>query len=399
MREPQGGPNLLIGQSGGATAVINASLTGVIAAARESGVFREILGMRGGIEGALRSDLIELGNLPDAKLQALRRTPSAALQTGRYKLQDDDLDPLLDRLAERGITAMIFIGGNDSADTTQRLAAHAAERDYPLQVIHIPKTVDNDLVGTDHCPGYGSLARVMANVVRDATFDTLAAPALYPVKFIETMGRDAGWVAAAGTLGFPVAEWDLLPLVYLPERKPRSAEQIIEAVREDVRERGWSVVIVPETLRDASGRHLGGETPDWTDQFGHAYFPSAGDALARLTREKLGLRARYEKIGSWARMSMSLVSGIDLQEAWDLGQAAVEALQRGETAVMMALRRHPSGPYGCEIVSVGVETMANRVRSLPGSFISSDGKGVSASFTSYAYPLLGPEAVPRYARL
>ena len=392
-------PNLLIGQSGGATAVINASLTGIITAARESGAFAGILGMRGGIEGAIRGDFIELDSLKPDKLEALRRTPSAALGTGRYKLTDDDFDPLLQRLAAHNITAMVFIGGNDSADTTQRLAAHAKSTGSPLQVIHVPKTVDNDLVGTDHCPGYGSLARVVANVVRDATFDTLAAPALYPVKFIEVMGRDAGWVAAAGSLGFPVSEWDLLPLIYLPERKPQDAAAIVRAVQADVRDRGWSVVVVPETLRDASGRHLGGDTPEWTDHFGHAYHASAGEALARLTREQLGLRARYEKVGSWARMSMSLVSETDLTEAWEIGQAAVSALLRGETAVMMAFRRHPEGPYGCDIVPVPVEQVANRVRALPDTFISTDEKGVSGLFTSYASPLLGAAPVPGYARL
>ena len=399
MNQPQSGSRLLIGQSGGATAVINASLTGIITAAQASGAFSGILGMRGGIEGVLRGDFIELDTLKPAKIAALQRTPSAALGTGRYKLRDEDMEPLLQRLAARGITAMIFIGGNDSADTTQRLAGHAKIAGYPLQVIHVPKTVDNDLVGTDHCPGYGSLARVIANVVRDATFDTLAAPALYPVKFIEVMGRDAGWVAASGALGFPVTEWDLLPLVYLPEHPPRDAAAIVRAVQEDVRDRGWSVVIVPETLRDASGRHLGGETPEWTDQFGHAYFASAGEALARLTREHLGLRARYEKVGSWARMSMSLISETDLAEAWEIGQAAVAALLRGESAVMMAFRRHPEGPYGCDIVSVPVEQVANQVRTLPDTFIANDGKGVSALFTSYASPLLGADPVPGYARL
>jgi 6-phosphofructokinase 1 len=390
---------LLVGQSGGATAVINASLAGVIAGARESPQYDGVLGMRGGIEGALRGDVIDLGRLAASQIEGLRRTPSSALQTGRYKLQDSDFEPLLKQLSELNVTGMVFIGGNDSADTTHRLAAFAQEQGHPLRVVHAPKTVDNDLVGTDHCPGYGSIARVMANVVRDATFDTLAAPALYPVKFIEAMGRDAGWVTAAGSLGFSVSEWDLLPLMYLPERRPVSADAIVDAVAADVAERGWSVVIIPETLRDASDRHLGGDTPNWVDQFGHAYYQSAGEALTRLTNERLGLRARYEKVGSWARMSMSLVSETDLQEAWDLGRAAVDALSRGETSVMMSLRRRSEGPYGCDIESIPVDRVANHVRQLPPTFLSEDGKGVNALFSSYAYPLLGPNPVPAYFRL
>jgi 6-phosphofructokinase 1 len=391
--------NVLVGQSGGATAVINASLAGVIEAACESRRFDRVLGMRGGIEGALQGHVTDLTDLPRETIDGLRRTPSSALQTGRYKLRDADFEPLLDRLTELDVTGMVFIGGNDSADTTYRLAEFAAEREHPLQVVHVPKTVDNDLIGTDHCPGYGSIAKVMANVVRDATFDTLASPPLYPVKFIEAMGRDAGWVAAAGALGFSVAEWDLLPLVYLPERKPESAEAIVEAVAADVGERGWSVVIIPETLRDASERHLGGETPNWIDQFGHAYYPSAGEALARLTSERLGLRARYEKVGSWARMSISLVSDVDAQEAWELGRAAVQALDEGQTSVMMALRRSPDTTYSCEIEAIPVERVANRVRTLPSTFLAEDGRGATAAFASYAYPLLGPDPVPAYVRL
>jgi 6-phosphofructokinase 1 len=390
---------LLVGQSGGATAVINASLAGVIAGARESLEYDGVLGMRGGIEGALRGDVIDLGRLATSQIEGLRRTPSSALQTGRYKLQDSDFEPLLKQLSELDVTGMVFIGGNDSADTTHRLAAFAKEQGHPLRVVHVPKTVDNDLVGTDHCPGYGSIARVMANVVRDATFDTLAAPALYPVKFIEAMGRDAGWVTAAGSLGFSVSEWDLLPLMYLPERRPVSAGAIVDAVAADVAERGWSVVIIPETLRDASDRHLGGDTPNWVDQFGHAYYPSAGEALTRLTNERLGLRARYEKVGSWARMSMSLVSETDLQEGWDLGRAAVNALSQGETSVMMSLRRRNEGHYGCDIESIPVDRVANHVRQVPTTFLSEDGKGVNALFSSYAYPLLGPNPVPAYVRL
>lgn len=391
--------NLLVGQSGGATAVINASLVGVIEAAIDDPTIDRVLGMRGGIEGALRGDILDLSDLSSSRLAALRRTPSSALQTGRYKLQDADMEPLLAQLSANNVTQMVFIGGNDSADTTHRLAAFAGERGHPLRVVHVPKTVDNDLVGTDHCPGFGSLARVMANVVRDATFDTLAAPDLYPVKFIEAMGRDAGWVTASGTLGFSVSEWDLLPLIYLPEKPPAEVDSIIEAVAADVAARGWSVVVIPETLRDASNRHLGGETPNWIDQFGHAYFPSAGEALARQTNERLGLRARYEKVGSWARMSMSMISETDLEEAWELGQAAVQALARGETSVMMALRRSPSNVYRCEIESIPVQDVANKVRRLPSTFLSVDGKGVSTLFSSYAFPLLGPNAVPTYVRL
>jgi len=396
---PQG-PVMLVGQSGGATAVINASLIGVVDAARASGGYTRILGMRNGIEGLLGEAFLDLGNQPRSTLDRVRRTPSSALGTGRYKLRDDDLDRALDVLAQHGITAMIYIGGNDSADTAYRLAIHAKDRKQALQVISVPKTVDNDLPETDHCPGYPSLARFLANAVRDATYDTLAAPRLYPVKFIEVMGRDAGWVTASGALGFSDQERadDLAPHVLLPERPPVSAEGILETVRGDIERRGWSVVIVPETLRDARGNHLGGSEPEYVDEFGHAYFPSTGAVLARLVTQRLGRRARFEKYGSAARMSMSMASEIDLDEAYRLGAAAVGYIEEGRTACMTTLVRTADSPYDTTIGIASVELVANRVRTMPDDFIAADGMAVTDAFRAWALPLLGASPFPDYAR-
>lgn len=389
---------LIVGQSGGATAVINASLAGVVTAARESGAFSQVLGMRNAIEGVLNERFIDLSAQDQGLLTRIQRTPSAALGTGRHKLSDDDLDRAIAVMAARDVSAFVYIGGNDSADTAHRLGERAAETGYALRVASVPKTIDNDLPETDHCPGYGSIARYLANAVRDATYDSIASPQLHAVKFVEVMGRDAGWVAASGVLGFGDRERDLEPLVFLPERPPGDAAEVIAAVGRDLARRGWCVAVVPETLRTSAGRHLGGDEPDYVDTFRHPYFPSTGAALTRLVTQQLGVRARYDKPGTAARMSISLASGVDLDEAFRLGVGAVERLVAGETLITTILTRTSEDPYRCEVDAVPVERIANRVRHLDDAFIREDGLGMTGAFRSYALPLLGPDPFPPYGR-
>jgi ATP-dependent phosphofructokinase / diphosphate-dependent phosphofructokinase len=384
---------MVIGQSGGATAVINASLAGALEAGLASDRVHRVLGMRNGVEGLLAGELLDLGRLGSHQRDVLKRTPSAALGTGRYKLQDADLDPILDICARENIRWFLYIGGNDSADTALRLSRHADTRGQDLRVMSVPKTIDNDLPHTHACPGYGSIARYLANATRDAVFDTIASPQLYPVKFIEVMGRDAGWVTAACALALHGDDADLAPLLLLPELPPSSTEAVLDMVRADVSRRGWSVMVVPETLRDAKGRHLGGDTPDYVDAFGHEYFPSTGAALARLLTSA-GLRARYEKPGTAARMSISLASPVDLRQAEALGHLAAECALAGETARMSAI-----APGGGGVMTVPLERVANRVRVLDEGFIGEDGHSVTQAFFDYALPLLGPDPFPPYLRI
>ena len=262
--------NLLVGQSGGATAVINASLVGVIEAALAQPEIGAIIGMRHGIEGLLREDLIDLRRQPAASFAHLRRTPSAALGTGRHKLTGDDLDRALALIRQHDIRYFLYIGGNDSADTAHRLHERALEIGYDLRVISIPKTIDNDLPHTDHCPGYGSIARFLALATRDSGRDTEASPQLYPVKIIEVMGRNAGWVAAACALARDDAR-SAPQLIFLPERPPASFDVLLTEIAAAVREHGYCTAIVPETLRDATGEPLGGSERGFTDAFGHQY--------------------------------------------------------------------------------------------------------------------------------
>ncbi|MDP9358054.1 MAG: diphosphate--fructose-6-phosphate 1-phosphotransferase [Chloroflexota bacterium] len=390
---------LVVGQSGGATAVINASLVGVVEGALASGGFDRILGMRHGIEGLLKDDILDLGEQPAATLARVRFTPSAALGTGRYKLHDNDLDRAMAALSRLNARAFIYIGGNDSADTAHRLHLHAGATGATLNVIAVPKTIDNDLPETDHCPGYGSIARYLANAVRDATYDSLASPQLYPVKFVEVMGRDAGWVPAACALGFAADEADLAPLIYLPERPPADADALLAEVVALVEERGWAVAIVPETLRDASGRHLGGDEPEYVDGFGHPYHAGPGAALTRVMAQRAGLRARYDKPGTAARMSISLASPVDLDEAYRLGWAAAGCAAAGNSDIMMTLSRSQEEPYRCDIATAPLAEIANQIRPFPDAFIDETPRAPSAAFRAYALPLLGPDPFPSYARL
>ena len=343
--------------------------------------------------------MVDLSGLSREQLAGLLRTPSAALGTGRYKLKEGDLDRVLERLTELDAGAMVYIGGNDSADTAHRLHEQSRDDGGDLRVVSVPKTVDNDLPKTDHCPGYPSIARYLANAVRDATYDSLASPALYPVKIVEVMGRDAGWVAASAMLGFSADEADLLPLVYLPERRPASAEVAVAEIEARVAERGFVVVVLPETLRDAGGRHFGGDDPEYVDPFGHPYFPSTGAALARLVATGTGLRARYEKPGSVARMSMSLASRVDLEEAYALGRSAAERVAHGESDIMTSLVREADDPYVWSVGTAPLADVANQVRTVPDEFIGDDERSLTDAFRSYALPLLGRDPFPAYTRL
>jgi len=389
--------NLLVGQSGGATAVINASLVGVIEAARASAAVGTVAGMRGGIEGLLRDDLLDLGRQPAEVVARLRRTPSAALGTGRHKLAADELDAALGALRRRDIRYFLYIGGNDSADTAHRLHERAREVGYDLCVIAIPKTIDNDLPHTDHCPGYGSIARFLALATRDAGRDTEASPQLYPVKIIEVMGRNAGWVAAACALARDEAR-DAPHLLFLPERPPASFEALLAEIAAAVRDHGYCVAVVPETLRDATGLPIGGGASGFVDAFGHAYYPGIAPLLTERIATALGLRARYDKPGTIARMSMVAVSETDLAEAEAAGREAVRRATGGESDLMIAIERADDEPYRVSYGAVPLARIANTERLLPDAFIGADGRSVTAAFRRYALPLLGAP-LARYGRL
>jgi ATP-dependent phosphofructokinase / diphosphate-dependent phosphofructokinase len=388
--------NLVIGQSGGATAVINASLVGAMREALRVEVITGIYGTRHGVLGLLQEDLLDLGQEPEATWTGLLSTPSAALGTCRYRLQSGDPERIVEQLRRLGVRYLVYIGGNDSAETAHRLVQAAAAAEYDLQVVCVPKTIDNDLAGTDHCPGYGSAARFMALATMDSARCTAAIPTHYPVKVIEVMGRNAGWLAAASALG-QEREEDAPHLIYVPER-PVSPVRFLEAVQRVHQAIGYVVVVVAETVRDERGQPLGALGQQGVDAFGHPLVSSAGHILAGMVRAELGLRTRVESPGDLQRMSSTCVSVADRDEAYMAGQAAVRAAVAGMTDTMVTLMRAPGPMYRCDTGLVELERVANEERLLPDAYLDAAGTGVTPAFREYALPLIG-DPLPLRVRL
>ncbi len=376
---------LLVFQSGGPTAVLNASLTGIITEARNS--FATVYGSQNGLVGAAAGELIRLDHLSDERLERLKRTPSAGLGTSRFRPTETELERIVVHLRDFDIEAVIAIGGNDTADTALRLEHAARAANWNLRVIAIPKTIDNDLAVTDHSLGYPSAARCLATITRDALFDSMATATLYPVKVIEVMGRNAGWLAAACSLAIPE---DLPPpFTILPERPLQSEEDVLDRIQQRVTRDRFVLIVVPETARWADGSHLAGSEPKWIDAFGHPYFPSAGNALTDLCSIRLGLRARLDRPGSFTRASIDLASRIDLDEAERCGKFAVQSVMKGDHGSCVVIRREPSESYASYLELAPLDAIANVEWTLPDAMIDAGGTEPSEAFHLYARPLLG----------
>jgi 6-phosphofructokinase 1 len=402
---------LIVGQSGGPTAAINSSLVGVIREAKTQGI-RRIYGMRNGIRGLLAGDLVDLTNLPIDVLPALQQTPSAALGSCRYHLTAPDVPLALTTLQEHEVHFMVYIGGNDSADTSHRVAQAAMEQGIDLRVIAVPKTIDNDLPVTDHCPGYGSAARYLAVAALETTLDTRAMPDIYPVKIIETMGRHAGWLPAASALA-RVTGWDTPHLIYMPEY-PKDIDEILAEIQQVHRERGYVVIVMSENVRCRDGRPLGvvgmealngglvrdQAQPSFVDSFGHSYFRGASPAwvLSQLVTMRLDLRARADLPGALQRSSHAHQSEVDLIEAEECGRAAVRAALAGTTDQMVILERSEGPTYRCTINTAELEQIANVEKRMPSDFVTPEGNNVTEAFIDYALPLIG-SPLPQYVEL
>jgi len=386
---------LLVAQSGGPTAVINSSLLGVIEAALGEPSISDVYGAIDGVEGLLEGQVIDLGREDPTTLRALRQTPAAALGSCRYKLRPEDADRVLARLEQFGVSALVYIGGNDSADTAHLLAGRARELGQPLQVIVVPKTIDNDLPITDHCPGYGSIARYVAIGLQDVGRDTEAMHRVDQVKIVEVMGRNAGWVVAASALGKRDAA-DPPHLLYPPERRLAEDEFLAE-VEVVYRQVGHVVAVVAETVRGVDGELIGTGDREVRDSFGHHRLVEPSRRLTALVETRLGLRARYDRPGTFQRMSTLHLSPVDVAEAHDAGRKAVTALVAGETDQMVILIR-PDGPYHCEYGLAPLAEIANREKLLPEEYVPTPDAFPTSAFRSYAEPLLGGP-LPEHARL
>lgn len=392
------GGALVVGQSGGPTAVVNRSLAGVLEGALAAGErVGDIVGLAHGIEGLLAEDFRDLRRQADHFLDDLKETPSSVLGSCRYRLRDEDVARALGALRRVGARYFVYIGGNDSADTTHRLAEASQAEGYDLRCIGVPKTVDNDLPVTDHSPGYGSAARFVATAAMEASRDTEAMRRTDPIKIIEVAGRHAGWLAAASTLGRR-SDDEGPHLAYLPER-PIEAGRILEDVASAYRAYGHVVLVLSENQPEPSGAVLGsGGLARHVDAFGHAYYDSPATFLARSITLELGLRARFEKPGTLQRMSIAHRSETDAAEALAAGEEAVRLALAGQTDVMVILRRDSDDPYRSSLGTAPLASIANRYRMLADEYINLEGNGTSQAFRGYALPLLGAP-LPRHARV
>ncbi len=389
--------NLVVGQSGGPTAVINNSLAGVIQAALKFPAIQGIYGMVHGIEGVLKEDLIDLRAEKPRTVQRLRRTPSAALGACRTKLKAADYERIQKVLQAHNIRYFIYIGGNDSADTCHHVANVAHQAGYELRAMAVPKTVDNDLGFTDHCPGYGSAARFNAIATRDAGRDTEAIGIVDNVKIIETMGRNTGWITASTALAREAPD-DAPHLIYLPER-PLHMEWFLQDVKATFDRLGYCVITVCEGLKDDKGETLvASERAVDTDSFGHKQLGGVADFLCAAIAANLHIKARFDKPGTIQRMSILAASPVDMEEAYLVGQQAVVSAAEGVSGFMITLVRESNSPYRVSTGLAPLEEVANAEKQVPPEFINERGNFVTETFLEYVRPLIGPP-LPPYARL
>ena len=383
-------------QSGGSTPVFNRSLFGVVSEAMASDQIGEIYGAAHGLDGLLARRLIDLRRQTRAEWNRTARTPGGALGSTRRKLSAEDIPPVLRILAEKDVRWCFMIGGNDSAETARALAAESLAAGRPLGVIHVPKTIDNDLAETDHSPGYGSAARFVALATMGASRDAETMGAASPVTIIEVMGRDAGWLAAAAALGRR-EERDAPHAICIPEA-PVDEGLFLTIIESAYRRFGFAVAVVAENARGDDGV-LGSEQEPWyVDEFGHPYYEGAGRYLAALAGRRLNVRVRYERPGSIQRSMAAAVSGTDAREAEMVGRAAVRYALGGASEGMVALVRGDGKEYGCTTDIVPLEKVAGKVRRMPDGYIDRTAYGVTGAFMEYARPLIGGP-LPRFGRL
>ena len=374
----------LVVHGGGPTAVLNASLAGIIDAWTEAGN-NSLFGARFGVQGLVAGDWIDLSSAGPEQVRALRTAPGSAIGSSRMNLGDAAAERLLVDLRRKRVDCLFYTGGNGSMGTAWMLA-QLAQREYPaMRVIGVPKTVDNDLMVTDHSPGFGSAARFYALATRDVGEDNRALRS--PVTVVETIGRNAGWVAGATALARQDAD-DAPHLIYLPERPP-TIETICQDVASRVERLGRAVVVACEGLRDPEGIPFGAAL-DRAGSAQHELAQNLGHVLAQRISAMTGLRARSEKPGLLGRSCSFAVSPIDSDESHRCGRAAVEAALAGCGGVMVALRRISSEPYHCETFLTPLASVANSERLVPDTWIAPSGSDVTLEFVEYVRPLLSP---------
>ncbi|MYH13731.1 MAG: 6-phosphofructokinase [Gammaproteobacteria bacterium] len=391
--------NAFYAQSGGVTAVINATACGLIETARrESGRMGTVFAGRNGILGALKEELIDTSRETDAAIAALRHTPGGAFGSCRYKLRSIDESErqyrrLIDVFAAHGIRYFFYNGGGDSQDTAHKVSLIGERLGYPITAIGIPKTVDNDLPFTDSCPGFGSVAKYVAISTREAALDVASmAETSTKVFVLEVMGRHAGWIAAAAGLA-QEQRGDPPHIILLPE-VPFEEERFLERVREVVERRDYCVIVASEGARYPSGDFVadaGGK-----DAFGHTQLGGVAPVIADMVRARWGYKYHWAVADYLQRSARHIASATDVEQAYALGQAAVEFALSGKNAVMPTIKRLSDAPYRWTIGEAPLARVANVERKMPKSHISTDGFGITAKARRYLAPLIEGEAPPPY---
>jgi ATP-dependent phosphofructokinase / diphosphate-dependent phosphofructokinase len=391
--------NAFYAQSGGVTAVINASACGLIETARRhSDKIGKVYAGRHGIIGALTEDMIDVSKESRAAISALRHTPGGAFGSARYKLAGIDKNRaqysrLIDIFRAHDIGYFFYNGGNDSMDTAQKVAEIAVQMDYPIICVGIPKTVDNDLPITDCCPGFGSVAKYIAVSTREAALDVASmARTSTKVFVLEVMGRHAGWIAAAGGLAAEKAG-DAPHIILFPEIA-FDRDAFLRKVNATVEQRGYCVIVVSEGVQDAAGKFLA--EAGTKDAFGHAQLGGVGPVVAQMTQQAFGYKFHWAVADYLQRSARHIASKVDVEQAYAVGKAAVELALKGKNAVMPVIVRKSSKPYRWSIGEAPLSAIANQEKKLPRDFITADGFGITAACRRYLLPLIRGEGYPPY---
>lgn len=391
--------NAFYAQSGGVTAVINATACGVIETARKHKKhIANVYAGRNGIIGALTEDMIDTNRESARAIAALRHTPGGAFGSARYKLKGiDENRAQYERLVEvfhaHDIGYFFYNGGNDSMDTAHKVSQVSKRMGYPVQCIGVPKTVDNDLAVTDNCPGFGSVAKYVAVSTMEAALDVLSmAKTSTKVFVLEVMGRHAGWIAAAGGLAGS-KPGDAPHIILFPE-VPFDEPAFLKRVKESVEKYEYCVVVVSEGAQYADGRFLA--EAGTRDAFGHAQLGGVAPVVANLAREKLGYKYHYAVADYLQRSARHIASATDVKQAYAVGQAAVKFAVEGKTAVMPAIKRISDKPYRWRIGEAPLSRVANTEKKLPKRFITKDGFGITEAARRYLQPLIRGEDYPPY---
>ena len=390
--------NAFYAQSGGVTAVINASACGVIEAAGASKAIGTVYAGKNGILGALNEELIDTSKESAATIRQLRHTPSGAFGSCRYKLKGIDesrteYERLIEVFKAHNIGHFFYNGGGDSQDTTHKLSQFSAEVGYPINCIGIPKTIDNDLPLTDNCPGFGSVAKYVAISTKEAALDIASmCESSTKVFILEVMGRNAGWIAAAGGLAVQ-QEGDAPHMIIFPEI-PFEREKFLQRVDKTVKKHGYCVIVASEGAQDAAGQYLSGSSS--TDAFGHIQLGGVAPTLAEMIKRKFGYKYHWAMADYLQRSARHIASKTDVDQAYALGEAAVKLSLAGKTAVMPTIVRGKGKKYSWTVGEAPVAKVANIEKMLPRNFISRDGWSITDAARNYLAPLIVGEDYPPY---